>query len=68
MKWAKQKITQMQKAWRFKCIQRLKIVLLTLRHISNRAIKIKVNIHGKASVSMINAYTPTFSAEDEKVE
>ena len=28
----------------------------------------EVNIQGKDSVTVINAYTPTFSAEDEKVE
>ena len=28
----------------------------------------EVNIQGKDSVTVINAYTPTFSAEDKKVE
>ena len=35
---------------------------------SNRVIKMKVNLQGKDSVTVINAYAPTSSAEDEKVE
>ena len=35
---------------------------------SNRAIKMEINLQGKDSVTVINAYAPTSSAEDEKVE
>ena len=37
---------------------------------SNKVIKMEINIQGKDSVTVINAYAPTstFSAEDEKVE
>ena len=31
-------------------------------------IKVEVNLQGKDSVTAINAYAPTSSAEDEKVE
>ena len=35
---------------------------------SNRKIKMKVNLKGKYSVTVMNAYAPTFSAEDEKMD
>ena len=35
---------------------------------SNRVIKMEINLQGKDSVTVINAYAPTSSAEDEKVE
>ena len=35
---------------------------------SNRVIKMEVNLQGKDSVTAINAYAPTSSAEDKKVE
>ena len=33
-----------------------------------QSVKMEVNLQGKESVSVINAYAPTSSAEDEKVE
>ena len=35
---------------------------------SNRIIKMEVILQGKDSITVINAYAPTSSAEDEKVE
>ena len=35
---------------------------------SNRVIKMEINLQGKNSVTVINAYAPTSSAEYEKVE
>ena len=35
---------------------------------SNRVIKMEINLQGKDSVTVINAYAPTSRAEDEKVE
>ena len=35
---------------------------------SKRVIEREVNLQGKDSVTVINVYTPTSSAEDEKVE
>ena len=35
---------------------------------SNSVIKMDINLQGKDSVTVINAYAPTSSAEDEKVE
>ena len=35
---------------------------------SNRVIKMEVNIQGKYSITVTNAYAPTSSGEDEKVE
>ena len=35
---------------------------------SNRVIKMEINLQGKDLLTVINAYAPTFSAEDEKVE
>ena len=35
---------------------------------SNRVIKMELNLHGKDSITVIYAYSPTSSAEDEKVE
>ena len=62
----KQKITLMQKAWHSQYIPNLKIVLLILRHIQT-VIKLKVNPRGKGTVTVINAYAPKSSTEDEKV-
>ena len=63
MKSAKQKITQVQKDWHY--IQKLKIALLILRN-RNRVIKMEVSLQEKDSVTVINAYASTSSAEDEK--
>ena len=35
---------------------------------SNRVIKMEINLHGKDSVTEINAYVPTSSPEDEKMQ
>ena len=35
---------------------------------SNKVIKIEINLQGKDSVTVINAYAPTSSAEDKRVE
>ena len=35
---------------------------------SNRVIKMKVNLHGKGSATVINAHAPTTNVGEEKVE
>ena len=35
---------------------------------SKRVVKMKINLHGKDSVTVINAYAPTSSEMDEKEE
>ena len=47
---------------------KIKDCVTDFKTCSNRVIKMEVNLQGKDSVTMINAYAPTSSAEDEKVE
>ena len=47
---------------------KIKDCVIDFKTYSNRVIKMEINLQGKDSVTVINAYAPTSSAEDEKVE
>ena len=47
---------------------KIKDCVTDFKTYSNRLIKMEINLQGKDSVTLINAYAPTSSAEDEKVE
>ena len=46
---------------------KIKMLLLILRR-SNRSINMELNLQEKDSVTVMNAYAPASSTEDEKVE
>ena len=45
-----------------------KICVTDYKTYSNRVIRMEVKVHGKDSVTMINASAPTSNVEEEKVE
>ena len=47
---------------------KIKDCVTDFKTYSNRVIKMEISLQGKDSVTVINAYAPTSSAEDEKVE
>ena len=47
---------------------KIKECVTDLKTYSNRVIKMKVNLQGKDSVTVLNAYAPASNAEGEKVE
>ena len=47
---------------------KMKDCVIDFKTYSNRVIKMEINLQGKDSVTVINAYAPTSSTEDEKVE
>ena len=47
---------------------KIKDCVIDFKTYSNRMIKMEINLQGKDSVTVINAYAPTSSAGDEKVE
>ena len=47
---------------------KIKDCVTDFKTYSNRVIKMQINLKGKDSVTVINAYAPTSSEEDEKVE
>ena len=47
---------------------KIKDYVTDFKTYSNRVIKMEIHLQGKGSVTVINAYAPTSSAEDDKVE
>ena len=47
---------------------KIKDCVADFKTYSNRLIKMEINLQGKDSITVINAYAPTSSAEDEKLE
>ena len=56
------------KGLRFQTDPKIKDCVSDFQAYSNRLSKTRVNLQRKGSVTVINAYTPTSSAEDEKAE
>ena len=67
MKQAKQKTTLME-LFDISNISKIKDSFTGLKTYSNRLIKMKMNLQGKDSVTVIIAYAPISSAEDENAE
>ena len=57
-----------EKGLAFQIHPKIKDCVTDFKIYSNRVIKMEINLQGKDSVTVINAYAQTSSVEDEKVE